>query len=62
MFCQIQYLTGHSPKTRIVSRHYQSAACMTDMEEFASAECRTRHAEGFRLTDMHTGIVTEVWD
>ena len=62
MFCQIQYLERRDPKARIVARHYQSAACLADLEQVAKAECRARHAEGFRVLDMRTGLMTEVWD
>lgn len=63
MFCRIEYLNrAAGMKPHVVLVRYKSAAALGDMLEFADRESASRHAAGYRLHDLHTDEVTEVWD
>jgi len=63
MFCRVEILNRDaSGKKRIVFARYKSAASLVEMMAFADHECAKRGAAGYRLRDLHTAEVKEVWD
>ena len=63
MFCRVEILQQDaSGKKRIVFARYKSAASLVEMMVFADHECAKRGAAGYRLHELHTDEVKEIWD
>lgn len=63
MFCRIEYLNLQpgGPANVVLVRHH-SAFSQGEMEEFAGHECQLNNWPGYRLHNLHTNEVNEVWD
>lgn len=62
MFRRIEYLNrAVGMKPHVVLVQYKSAASLGEMMEFADRVSATRGAAGYRLHDLHTDEVTEIW-
>ena len=59
MFCRIEILKRDSKKT--VCTSYKFGETLMEIEVFAGQERKTRHADGFRVRDLHTDEVKVVW-
>ncbi len=63
MFCRIEYLNGAAgSKPHVVLVRCKSASGLGEMMEFADRESAACGAAGYRLHDLHTDVVTEIWD
>jgi hypothetical protein len=61
MFCCIEYVRGDAPKSSVVLTVYRAGSCEQEIKDYAERQRQTQQADGYRMRDLHTGRVTEVW-
>jgi len=58
MLYRIDILSGENK--RVVCAYYKAGADILELQAFAESERSTLHADGYRLSDLHGALVTEV--
>lgn len=62
MFCRIDILNRDEKAVRVIATRYVTGANMDEIQEAADHACQRFNAPGYRVRDMHTERVEEVWN
>ena len=63
MFCRVVFLKREvGPTPCAIAARYKSGRDLSEIEEFACREARRHGADGFRLRNLTTDEVKELWD
>lgn len=62
VFCRLEILTRDAVGVQVIATRYVIGATLIEIQETADCACRRAKAPGYRLYDLHTAHVEEVWE